>query len=88
MYDVAYTPETNFRALPAGFTLRRGIEGGVCVRQRSGLGAVFALPTGWCEMTGLLKAPRMCGMKNFKQWFIQTASVNGCFGGIFLYFLV
>jgi len=24
-------PETNFRALRAGFTLRRGIEGGVCV---------------------------------------------------------
>jgi len=86
-------PETNFRALRAGFTLRRGIEGGVCVcvcvcfRRCSGLGAVFALPTGWCEMTGLLKAPRMCGMKNFKQWFIQTASVNGCFGGIFFYIL-
>lgn len=31
MYDVAYTPESNFRALTAGFTLRRGIEGGVCV---------------------------------------------------------
>jgi len=62
VYDVAYTPETNFIALTAGFTLRRGIEGSVYVRRCGVLGTVFALPTVWCEMTGLLKASRMCGM--------------------------
>ena len=34
---------------------------------------------------GPLKAPPMCRMKNFKQWFIQTASVNGCFWGFFFF---
>jgi hypothetical protein len=29
------------------------------------------------EVTDLMKAFRMYRMKNFKQWFIQRASVNG-----------